>query len=133
MILFYTFFAFLSSFVREMIKDIEDIEGDRKLGCTTFPIVAGIKVAKFSALILIVLLICLIEYAVLGLHFINFENSILSAILLNFLTVIPLIFIGLNLLIASERKDYSRLSKYMKLVMLTGILSIITLKIKFPI
>ena len=39
----YAFFAFLISLVREVIKDMEDIDGDREFGCNTLPIVAGIN------------------------------------------------------------------------------------------
>jgi len=33
--------AFLLTFLREVIKDVEDMEGDNKMGLRTFPIVAG--------------------------------------------------------------------------------------------
>jgi 4-hydroxybenzoate polyprenyltransferase len=133
MILFYSAFAFMSSLIREIIKDIEDIEGDKQLKCTTLPIVAGIKVAKFISFTLVLLLISLIEYSIFCFHFNKYEISIITAISLNFLTIIPLLYIGLNLLIATERKDYSMLSKYLKFIMLAGILTMLTLKINYPI
>jgi len=37
----YAGFAFVISLIREVIKDMEDIEGDRKYGCKTMPIVWG--------------------------------------------------------------------------------------------
>ena len=39
--LLYTAFAFLITYIREIVKDMEDIEGDRKYGCHTMPIVWG--------------------------------------------------------------------------------------------
>ena len=42
----YLGFAFLSTLFREIIKDIEDKEGDQKAGCRTLPIVLGTGPAK---------------------------------------------------------------------------------------
>ena len=44
----YFIFAFLISLVREMIKDIEDMEGDIKIFCRTFPIVYGVEKTRTS-------------------------------------------------------------------------------------
>jgi len=42
-------FAFIATLVREAIKDMEDIQGDRKYGCKTMPIVWGIPASKVYA------------------------------------------------------------------------------------
>ena len=42
----YTIFCFLITFKREIIKDMEDIEGDRKIGSYTLPVVVGLTIAK---------------------------------------------------------------------------------------
>src|SRR5882724_7619327 len=42
----YGSFAFIISLVREVVKDIEDMDGDAKYGCRTMPIVWGVNVAK---------------------------------------------------------------------------------------
>ena len=50
-------FAFIISLIREVVKDIEDIDGDTRYGCRTMPIVWGINVAKvFTATWLVVLI-----------------------------------------------------------------------------
>lgn len=41
--LLYTGFAFLITFVREVVKDLEDEQGDRRYGCRTMPIILGAK------------------------------------------------------------------------------------------
>lgn len=52
----YAGFAFIISLIREVIKDMEDIEGDLKFGCKTMPIVWGLPVAKvFTAVWIVVL------------------------------------------------------------------------------
>ncbi|MFK5065625.1 hypothetical protein, partial [Klebsiella pneumoniae] len=38
----FTSFAFVISIIREVVKDMEDMEGDRRYGCTTMPIVWGL-------------------------------------------------------------------------------------------
>ena len=43
------FYAFLMTMAREMVKDIEDVEGDKMEGATTFPIVHGKKLAGHIA------------------------------------------------------------------------------------
>jgi len=55
------FFAFFLTFAREIIKDIEDMEGDKALGLKTFPIMRGVKPSL--ALVFIFELICLIQLA----------------------------------------------------------------------
>ena len=42
-------FAFIISLIREVVKDIEDLEGDMRYGCRTMPIVWGVNVAKVFA------------------------------------------------------------------------------------
>lgn len=49
-ILGYAFFAFLTTLVRELQKDMADIKGDQADGCRTVPIVWGMKWARALAL-----------------------------------------------------------------------------------
>ena len=42
----YAAFAFISTLIREAIKDIEDMQGDAKYGCRTMPIVWGVNATK---------------------------------------------------------------------------------------
>jgi geranylgeranylglycerol-phosphate geranylgeranyltransferase len=50
-------FAFLFHLGREILKDIEDIEGDRSQSAKTFPIVYGIRTSLYVASVAFVLLI----------------------------------------------------------------------------
>lgn len=45
-VIMYTWFAFLTSFSRELVKDLEDMKGDKVDGANTFPIYAGIMPSK---------------------------------------------------------------------------------------
>ncbi len=44
----FAFFAFLTNLIREIIKDIEDFEGDIAYGRNTVPVVIGVLSCKNS-------------------------------------------------------------------------------------
>lgn len=50
----FAFFAFVNNFAREIIKDVEDIEGDKLLSANTLPIQFGVSVAKIWIVVLLV-------------------------------------------------------------------------------
>ncbi len=56
----YAIFAFLLSFIREIIKDMEDKEGDEQMDCKTLPIIAGITISKIVTQIFILVVITLL-------------------------------------------------------------------------
>ena len=120
--LVYAGFAFMVSLVREVIKDLEDILGDKKYGCTTMPIVWGVNASKIYAAIWIVvlmgLLLALFFYSILNGWF--WLQSLLAIALFLFLVVI-LVYIK-N---AKTSKDYASISQKIKLLMLAGILSMV--------
>ncbi|WP_018615614.1 geranylgeranylglycerol-phosphate geranylgeranyltransferase [Segetibacter koreensis] len=119
---FYAGFAFIISLVREVVKDMEDMEGDRRYGCNTMPIAWGINATKvFLAVWLIVLIsaLLIVQFYVLVFHW------WWSAIYCIILIIIPLLYIFKKLFSAKNSDDYHRLSSLIKLVMFTGILSMI--------
>ncbi len=124
--LLYAGFAFIISLIREVIKDIEDMEGDRRYGCTTMPIVWGVNASKiFIAVWLVVLLALLISLQFYVLQFKWWFSALYSIVFI----IAPLINIFRNLFTASAPEDYHRLSSRCKLVMMTGILSMIFIKL----
>ncbi len=54
---YYSLFAFISTWYREAIKDLEDMAGDHREGCSTFPVRFGLKNGKIMAIVLGLLLI----------------------------------------------------------------------------
>ena len=115
----FSFFAFMSTIVREIIKDIEDYEGDKKYQSNTLPVVYGKKKAKIVAQFFAVIMIFLIGY----LQYLQLKSTDLTSFMYFLFTVqIPLIFVIYQLQKAKEQKEYHQLSTYMKLIMLTGIL-----------
>jgi 4-hydroxybenzoate polyprenyltransferase len=118
----YAGFAFITSLIREAIKDIEDIKGDQRYGCNTMPIAWGINAAKvYIAVWMVVLIIMLL---VIQVYILQFRWWWPVAYTIVFV-ISPLIYIFYKLFKASHTGDYARLSRWIKLVMLAGILSMI--------
>jgi len=114
----FSLFAFMSTMIREIIKDIEDYEGDKKYYSFTLPVVYGKKigglVAQIIAIIMVLLMGCL--------QYIRFNaDDMLSVMYFTFSIQFPLIFLIYKLQMAKQKSDYSYLSKLMKVVMLAGI------------
>jgi 4-hydroxybenzoate polyprenyltransferase len=121
----YASFAFIISLIREVIKDMEDMEGDRKYGCRTMPILWGVNASKvFVAVWIIVLIatIVIVQFYVLPFGWWH------SALYCMLFVVTPLIWIFRKLFKAQSAEDFHKLSTVVKLVMFTGILSMVFFK-----
>jgi 4-hydroxybenzoate polyprenyltransferase len=118
----YAGFAFITSLIREAIKDVEDLPGDIRYGCRTMPIVWGINSTKVYVAVWMIILIAtlvLIQMYVLQLQWWGVVIYSLLFILA------PAIYIFSRLFKASSTEDYHRLSSWIKWVMLTGIISMV--------
>ncbi|WP_295122266.1 geranylgeranylglycerol-phosphate geranylgeranyltransferase [uncultured Chitinophaga sp.] len=122
----YAIFAFVISMVREVVKDLEDMIGDSKDGCRTIPIVWGVAPAKrlcFGLLLGLQVLIILVEIriGVMGWYW--------AIAYLVLFVQLPILYI-LRLLQQAHLPDhYHRVSSLVKVLMLTGILSMIFFKL----
>jgi 4-hydroxybenzoate polyprenyltransferase len=118
-------FAFIISLIREVVKDIEDMEGDARYGCRTMPIVWGVNVAKvFAATWLVVLIGALVVIQSYALQRTEWLVVVYSVLLVDG----PLVWILRKLYQAQTKADYHGLSSAIKGVMLAGILSILLIK-----
>ncbi len=118
----YSSFAFILSLVREVVKDIEDMEGDMKYGCRTMPIVWGVNVAKvFAGTWLAVLIGALVILQLYGLRRVGILFTLYGLLLID----LPLLWILRKLYRAQTKAQYRLLSNVIKAVMLAGILTII--------
>lgn len=118
----YAGFAFIISLIREAVKDIEDMPGDARYGCRTMPIVWGANAAKvYIAVWMIILISMLVIVQVYVLQF-QWWWAVVYCILM---IIVPLLYIFLKLFKASSGQEYHKLSSWTKLVMFTGILSMI--------
>ncbi|MFS4481647.1 geranylgeranylglycerol-phosphate geranylgeranyltransferase [Hyunsoonleella sp. 2307UL5-6] len=119
-ILEYALFAFMINFLREIVKDIEDIDGDYKTGLNTLPIAIGRKRTINVAIVLNKIPIILLIFYVVS-EFYKYQIA-----LIYFLAVViaPLIYISLKLMSAKTKQDFHNISSLYKLVMLFGMLSL---------
>jgi 4-hydroxybenzoate polyprenyltransferase len=117
-ILPYSAFAFLLSLVREIVKDAEDEEGDRKAQYKTLPIVGGIWLNKLAALIPLLLCVQLIVQFIIKQLIYSDLTAAVAAILL---VLLPLLWYIWRLWQATYKTDFSLLSRAAKIIMAIGL------------
>ena len=123
-IFFYLLFAFLTTLVREIIKDLQDIKGDNKLKLKTLPIMIG-KKRTINFLIFLSFLLQLLLLLVLIDSFKNDQYLILFFLITLSLLVAYLIY---KLRVPFKNNQYQLLSSLMKTIMLVGVLSMTVFK-----
>ncbi|MFT4668335.1 MAG: 4-hydroxybenzoate polyprenyltransferase [Patescibacteria group bacterium] len=120
----YLAFSVFITLFREIVKDIQDIEGDKKYLAKTLPIVSGIKTAKFIAgiaAVSILLGLCSLGtelYLRTGLH-----NSLIIGIALFFLQAWSILL----LIQATKKEHFRKLSSVLKACMFLGLVWLILL------
>lgn len=123
----YAIFAFIINLIREIVKDLEDINGDYNQGMNTLPIAIGAartaKMVFWASLIPIVLLLYYINT-----YFVATELWIATGYTL--LTVVgPLIYFSIRMWNASKPAEFRHLSTVLKFTMLFGILSALVISL----
>ena len=121
----YASFAFIISLVREVIKDMEDMEGDVRYGCRTMPLVWGLNASKFFCVSWLTMLLA----ALIFIQFYVLQFRWWLTIAFTCLGVIyPILLVLKKLAKADQPGDFHHLSQLIKAIMLMGILSMIFLK-----
>lgn len=123
----YSFFAFLITLIREILKDIEDINGDKNGGLNTLPILIGRKRTAMITFILGILMVLFI----LGYMYENLYRFPIAMLYFLFFVIAPLLYFCVKLFSAEKKKEFGTLSGILKWVMLFGMLSIILYKFTF--
>jgi 4-hydroxybenzoate polyprenyltransferase len=122
-ILTYSLFAFITTFIKEIIKDIENIDSSLKQKAKTLPIIIGENkasmVAIFFTFILFIFIVMFLQL---------FDNDNILFIYSIIFILLPLTYFLIKLLSAESKKDFSHLRSLMKLIMLLGILSMLLFK-----
>ncbi len=116
---FYSSLIFNITLIREVIKDMEDLNGDKVYGCKTLPIVFGIRKTKAFILLLLFLFILLIIITPLYIEsplVYSLFLLLLLPILLKFIIILPK---------ADTIKQFHQLSTLCKWMMFIGVLSIL--------
>lgn len=118
----FAIFAFLLTWVREIVKDIEDIEGDREMECRTLPIVWGDKVAKIIATLLLMAIAILIVYMLFAVLPFSHEWKSLPTRYVVFGLIVPILCSIVLLWAANSRTEYHRVQTIIKFAMFMGML-----------
>ena len=113
----FAFFAFLLTLIREIIKDVEDYEGDNAYGRQTLPIVFGIINTKIILLALILLALFSLVYT-----YIRFLTDYITLIYFVVFLLFPLLVLFYKIISADNKKDYHFASNLSKIIMLAGIM-----------
>jgi len=118
----YLWFAFLSTLLREIVKDIEDMEGDARLGLQTLPLRFGEKTAKKWAIGIGAALLISLMIFVLWLWQRQAPGSAIFTIIS---VAIPLCYLIILIKVANAKSDYTKASLTAKIVMLLGLVLLV--------
>ncbi|MEL6654395.1 MAG: geranylgeranylglycerol-phosphate geranylgeranyltransferase [Bacteroidota bacterium] len=117
-------FAFEITFIREIIKDIEDIKGDLKFNLHTLPIQIGIQRTKVVLYLLYAAFILSCYLPVL-LHYLRHDQWLWQYLLSSIILVqVPTFYLLYLLREAKETDDYSQQSAYLKYLIFLGLVTL---------
>lgn len=119
----FSLFAFLTTLIREIIKDIEDFKGDAAYGRNTIPVLIGIRASRIISIGLIIITI-----VALFMVWSFFINDRITLIYISASIVIPMLYVVYRLIKSSDKKELHIASGTMKLIMLAGILYSVVVK-----
>ncbi|MBL7784216.1 MAG: geranylgeranylglycerol-phosphate geranylgeranyltransferase [Saprospiraceae bacterium] len=115
----YGFFAFMTNLLREQVKDLEDFVGDSQCGCATLAVLKGPRFARKPAGFTGLTVSILIGFLLFFWYQTNAPRwqIISGAILL----LLPALVATLVIWNARSKRDYSRASLLVKIIMFTGL------------
>ena len=123
----YAIFAFIINLIREIVKDMEDVEGDYNNGMSTLPIAIGLgKTSKIVGVLGIIATLILLWYINSNLM----SSKLYYAVIYGLLFVVaPMIFFVVKVWNAKTKEDFRLLSTVLKWIIFFGILSILAVNL----
>lgn len=115
-------FAFVTNLIREVVKDIQDMQGDEMQGAKTLPIVIGEKASKFVIAVLLLGLVRLTIYA--QMPFLEAKLNVLP-LLWAVLVQLPSLVLAVLVWRANSAQAYGRISLALKIIMVSGIFTML--------
>lgn len=112
-------FSFVMNLSRELIKDIEDIYGDKQGGCETLPILIGIKHSKILLYTYLSLINSLLGFFLISQPF-EWLFSLWAFTIFVFSLILTWFIIKSN-----DDKDFGKISSFCKKMMIVGTFGII--------
>jgi 4-hydroxybenzoate polyprenyltransferase len=114
----YSTAAFLLTMSREIIKDMEDMEGDKVFGRKTLPIVLGIKITK--TIVLFSVLLVMVGVAYIMVH--QYKAGDGYAFVYFLLTIqFPLLIVFIKIIYSHTKNQFHLIGNTLKWIMLFGL------------
>jgi 4-hydroxybenzoate polyprenyltransferase len=117
----YIFFAFFISLIRELVKDMQDLEGDKAVGLKTWPIVFGLKGSK-----ILIYMFTGIEILLCGIYsYLAWDVQFyISSIIMGLITIALFYFIN-KVSFSKQKEDFAFASTLLKVLMFVGVFNIL--------
>jgi 4-hydroxybenzoate polyprenyltransferase len=112
----YAFFAFLFTLLREIVKDLEDFEGDFAFGRQTIPIAWGANTARLIVFGLVSVAVVLLGYFIL-----KYLYDSISIVYVILTIIIPVLIFSILFYKSKTKKAYHQSSLLLKIIMLSGL------------
>ncbi|WP_281239565.1 geranylgeranylglycerol-phosphate geranylgeranyltransferase [Flavobacterium praedii] len=121
-ILDYALFAFVINFIREIVKDLEDVNGDYNQGMKTLPIILGnSRTTKLVMVLSLIPLVMVLFY--IKKYFFAYDLYLATTYAL--ITIVaPLIYFAIKMADAKKSQDFHHLSAVLKIIIFFGLFSI---------
>lgn len=119
-VLAFALFAFMTTFTREIVKDAQDIEGDKRFGCRTLPVIMGYKSTGYLVFFLLIITLAAVIFFQVKL----WNSGYIWMVYLLGITEIMLLGAAGFSLKAKKKEDWARLSAFLKVIMLSGMISL---------
>ena len=120
-LLVYAGFSFLLTLIREIIKDVEDRKGDASQQYTTLAIVLGVNKSKK----VIISLSLITGVLIFSSAIIAFGDQYLKLAIVMIAVLLPLLYLIYKVTNARATSSFSKVSLITKIIMLTGLLSML--------
>jgi 4-hydroxybenzoate polyprenyltransferase len=121
---FFLFFSFFFTLSREIVKDIEDLEGDKQSGYNTLAVVFGVRKTKNIALWILLFTVVLL---LISIYLMFISGAIMLFLHFCFIVIPIVVWIFVKLVKANIKEDYHSIQMATKLLMFFGILSMLWL------
>jgi 4-hydroxybenzoate polyprenyltransferase len=118
----YAYFAFMLTWMREIVKDMEDLKGDALDGCTTMPVRFGLERSSWFVKILAALVV--LPLSAVAILLFNGGHVLLS-VYLGLLVVLPIVWWIFFLNKRADQEHYNKASRWLKIIMLPGIFALL--------
>lgn len=118
----YTYFAFMLTWMREIVKDMEDFKGDAADGCVTMPIRIGLRAS--TRYVLFFGILAILPLLVAAVRLCTGAWVLLGGYIFLFL-VLPILAWLFFLPRKATAQHYGAASRWLKLIMLAGIVSLL--------